>query len=408
MKRILFVDDEPQMLDGLRALLRPQRKRWAMVFVASGEAALAELGRAPFDVIVSDMKMPGMDGATLLERVQERFPGVLRIALSGYAEMETALRTVPVAHQFLMKPCDAQVLESTLDRICNLQSLIHDDAVRAYVSKIQKLPLLPSAFFELTQVLADGTAGVEAVARVVERDAAMCAKVLQLVNSAFVGVGREIVDIEQAVAYLGINMLKELTLIVQVFDPGKANRSVVQTLDELRHHSLLVGRIARQMAGNDRRLAEDAFMAGILHDVGKLILASEHTGVFERITARAHTEQRAMFEVEQEELGVTHAELGGYLLGIWGLPYPIVEATANHHAPERVAQRHGLDTLATTYIANLLTHEQALQRNPAESFAPMDEAYLDALGVRDQLPAWREIAEELGAAAEGNSEQQAA
>lgn len=390
MRRVLFVDDERQVLDALRALMRRKRGEWEMLFVEGGEQAIAELDRQPFDVIVSDMKMPGIDGAALLKHVQEHHARVVRIVHSGYAELEAALRAVPVAHQFITKPCDADVLENVVDRACQLQSLIHDDAVREFIGGIQTLPSLPGVYLELSRVLADERASVEDVARVVERDPSMCAKVLQLVNSAFVGLGRPMTGIEMAVSYLGMNMLKNLALVVKVFNPPAGSHASGAMLDRLSRHSLQVGSIGRQLAGSDRRLADDAFIAGVLHDVGKLILASERPADFERLTARAITESRPLFEVEREELGVTHAELGAYLLGIWGLPYPIVEAAANHHAPGRVPPRGGLDALATTYLANTIAHAQDSGRADAFACAPIDEDYLRSVGVDQLLPDWRE------------------
>src|SRR5215469_9947183 len=116
MTRILFVDDEPKVLDGLRRLLRPQRLQWDMSFIEGGEAALALLDQSPFDVIVSDLKMPGMDGTALLERAREHHPQVVRIVLSEYADLEAAFRAAQVAHQLLLKPCDAEMLRVAIDR----------------------------------------------------------------------------------------------------------------------------------------------------------------------------------------------------------------------------------------------------------------------------------------------------
>ena len=110
MRRILFVDDDPRILEELRDMLRPQRHDWEMAFAPSGDAALALMQASPFDVIVSDMRMPGMDGAALLARVRQEYPQVVRIVLSSHTELSTALRVVPVAHQFLAKPCDAEML----------------------------------------------------------------------------------------------------------------------------------------------------------------------------------------------------------------------------------------------------------------------------------------------------------
>ncbi len=393
MMRILFVDDEQSILDGLRALLRPKRKIWDTEFVTSGAEALVRLEAAHFDVIVTDMRMPGMDGATLLRQVQAKHPGVVRIVLSGHAELESALRTVPVAHQFLLKPCDAEVLESVVQRAYELQKLISNDVLRDFISGVQGLPPIPETYLQLTKLLEDDRSGVSDIARVIEQDPAMCAKVLQLVNSSFIGLGRSISDVEQAVGYLGLNLLKNLTLVVHVFNVkplGEAHRLQVH---RLQRHGLLVGAIARRLAGPDRHFADDAFMAGILHDIGKLLMIEHRPDVFEKAEAAARIEGRPMHETEREMMGVSHAEIGGYLLGIWGLPYPIVEAAANHHDPMRV-HKPSHDVLHSVYLANLLSLEQEKQLNVpgAVTLAP-DNEYLAAAGVPIRWGEWRAIAE---------------
>jgi CheY-like chemotaxis protein len=114
--RILFVDDEPRVLDGLRRMLRSRRREWSLHFAMSGDEALEQLAELPFDVIVSDMRMPRMDGATLLGIVQESFPSVIRIVLTGHTEPEGRAHALPVAHQFLTKPCDPFTLQAAIDR----------------------------------------------------------------------------------------------------------------------------------------------------------------------------------------------------------------------------------------------------------------------------------------------------
>ncbi len=392
MMRILFVDDEQSILDGLRALLRPKRKIWDTEYVTSGAEALARLEQAHFDVIVTDMRMPGMDGATLLRHVQAKHPGVVRIVLSGHAELESALRTVPVAHQFLLKPCDAVVLESVVQRAIDLQKLISNDVLRDFISGVQGLPPIPETYLQLTQLLEDDRSGVSDIARVIEQDQAMCAKVLQLVNSSFIGLGRSISDVEQAVGYLGLNLLKNLTLVVHVFNVKPLGDKHRLQVHRLQRHGLLVGAIARKLAGPGRHFADDAFMAGILHDIGKLLLVEHRPDVFEKAEAAARLQGRPMHETERELLGVTHAEIGGYLLGIWGLPYPIVEAAANHHSP-MVVHKPQHDVLLTVYLANLLSLEQEHAMGvPGAVVEHVDNEYLAATGVPIRWAEWRAIA----------------
>jgi DNA-binding NtrC family response regulator len=115
-KRILFVDDEPALLAGLEKLLRRDRTRWEMVFVLGGHRALEEIRRCPFDAVVSDMRMPDIDGATLLTIVQQERPATARIMLTGYADDAELGRVRPVLHQLLNKPCRVAALREAIER----------------------------------------------------------------------------------------------------------------------------------------------------------------------------------------------------------------------------------------------------------------------------------------------------
>ena len=217
MRRVLFVDDEPRILEGLRRMLRSQRHDWELAFAPGGETALALMEASPFDVIVSDMRMPGIDGAALLCRVREKYPQVVRIVLSGHTELSTALRVVPIAHQFLAKPCDAQMLRVAIERACHLRALLSDEHIRRTVAALGDLPSLPRTYEALTQALADPDTSLQKVAKIIEQDVGISAKVLQLVNSAFFGVSHSMTNIQSAVSYLGINTLKSLVLSVEIF-----------------------------------------------------------------------------------------------------------------------------------------------------------------------------------------------
>ncbi len=392
-RRILFVDDEPDILQGLRDRLRRLRKKWDMVFVESGRKALEALAETQFDVIVTDMRMPQMDGATLLRNVVDKHPEVTRIVLSGHAELAIALRVVPVAHQFLSKPCDPGLLENVVERALNLHALINNDAIHSIVSRVDSLPALPRVYSELVNALSDEMASLEVVANILKQDMAMCAKILQIVNSAFFRRSRSITAIEDAVAYLGSNTVKQLVLAVEVFGadtPRKPPGGI--SMDVLQQHSLLVASIASKMF-KDKQRKEDAYAAALLHDIGKLLLITEMPQQVEEVAATMRETGVSMCSAEQQLFGVTHAEIGGYLLELWGLPYPVVEAVANHHAPNRVAQRD-FDILAAVHIANILANEQMgpLVTGTSGESADLNLDYVNTLGVGDELETWREMA----------------
>lgn len=395
MRRVLFVDDEPEFLEGLKRMLRPQKQEWELAFAPSGATALALMAASPFDVIVTDMRMPGMDGIDLLERVQEEHPQVVRIVLSSHTELSTALRLVPVAHQFLAKPCDAHMLRVAVERACHLKALLHDDSIRRTVGAMGDLPSLPRTYHALTLALADPDTSLQKIARIVELDVGISAKILQLVNSAFFGVARSITNIQKAVGYIGFSTLKCLVLSVEVFRVFAPKGSLLGfSLEDLQRHARLTASIASRLPVPSH-LVDIAIVSGMLHDVGKLIMAWKFPERFVKLMVEARQEKCPLHQVEEREFGFSHAEIGAYLLGLWGLPYAVVEAVALHHAPHRVPHQN-FDAASAVYVANLLAQElDSSSPTMGETGLQSDGEYLVSLGVQDDIPQWRAMAAEI-------------
>lgn len=353
MKRILFVDDDVPVLEGLRMRLRGMRSRWSMTFVESGGQALNELQREPFDVIVSDICMPGISGDRLLRTVSERWPETVRIALSGLSDPEQALRLAPIAHQLLSKPCESPLLENAIERCLTLQDLLRAPPLRAIVGRIRKLPPLRGTYAALQSLLWSQSVTAQQVADVISRDTVIAAKVLQVVNSAFFRQARRISSIEQAVTYLGFSAIRNLVMSAEVFAqfPGKAPGAVFH-LERLQDHVHQVLTVANTLTTR-LPIADDTALAALLHDIGYWVLAHECPRDLERAYALALSKKIPMCVAEREVLGSTHAEIGAYLLGIWGLPYSVVEAVAHHHAPDAVAQSE-FDVLGALATAHAL------------------------------------------------------
>ncbi len=362
MKAILFVDDEPNILLGLERMLRPMRHSWSMSFANSGPQALDLMKEKPFDVIVSDMRMPGMDGAHLLNEVMLRYPRVVRIALSGHSGDETLLRLTGPIHQFLSKPCNPDVLMETVKRAFSLRSLLQDDALVRLVSSFNMLPVLPRSHTRLLEELHAPDISLKVIARIIERDVGMAAKTLQWVNSAYFGVRNHVTSINYAVSLLGLDVIRSMVLTMGVFSEF-ADKSLAPgfSLESFMEHSVAVGAYSKRIAvlnGTDERLANDAFTAGILHDAGKLILAAGCPVEYGSVLSRAPADTAEIDQIERDLLGATHAEVGGYLLGLWGFSDPVVEAVAYHHYPSRCLAR-GVTPVLIVHAANYLAHVNA-------------------------------------------------
>jgi HD-like signal output (HDOD) protein len=363
MKRILFVDDEPSELADLKGRLHSLEPRWTLSFVDSGARAIEELERVGFDVVVSDLRMPGMDGAELLRIVSERWPETIRIVLYGDTDESQILRLVPHAHHYLVKSREAQQLESVIDRSLRLQQLLQQPELRAVVGRIHKLPAMPKVYARLRAALASDNVTTRDVAQIVADDPVIAAKVLQLVNSAFFRLTRRMTNIEQAVTYLGFSAIRNLTLSVEVFSQWpQAPEHTGLNLEYLQTHVHQVAAAARALAAGSVS-ADDALLAGLVHDIGYWILAQECGDELDRSVALAAHERIPMHIAETRIIGASHAQLGAYLLGIWGLPYPIVDAVAHHHVPLSVKPSE-LDLLAVLAIAHSLVPEDDSQASP--------------------------------------------
>jgi HD-like signal output (HDOD) protein len=396
MKRILFVDDEQSVLDGLQNILRKRRKEWQMVFALGGNAALAEMERGAFDVIVSDMRMPGMDGAALLTLVRDRFPGTARIVLSGHSEREATVRALPVVHQFLHKPCDSEVLKSVIERTFHLQRMLQNEAIRTVIGKLDKLPSPPATYLELTQALSNAKTGVREVSEIVERDPAMSAKTLQLVNSAYFGLSRSATTIQQAVAYLGMEVMRGLSLGAHVFATAEGTALSASDLARIQKSSFSTAMLARRFCGTGAH-ADDAFTAGVVCDIGRIVIALGLPETFRQIEEVALATRRPRHVVEQELLGVSHAEVGAYLLGVWGIPIAVVETIAFHHTPGAVPEG-SFDVLAALHVADALV-DKAFSGAEARSSDGVDTEFLQAAGLAAELPRWLALAAEYLSAA---------
>ncbi len=380
MKSVLFVDDEPNVLSGLKRMLRPRRAEWSLHFASSGREALELLQTLHCDVLVTDMRMPDIDGAELLRRTQASHPGVVRIVLSGHAELETALRAVPLAHQFMTKPTEPERLCRTIERACSIQDMLSNPSLRKAVSGIRSLPVLPVIYHELTEKLADENVDLVEAARIVEKDPGLSAKLLKVVNSAFFGVPRRVSGIQDAALMLGSNMLKNLVLGASLFSPDE--HALGLDLAQEQQRGMLVGRLAMQMLER-RQHKEDAFAAGVLLTLGRYLVAIQAREALESILA-AVAGGMPRVEAELQVLGASAAQMGAYLLGLWGLPYSIVEAVAYHERPSQVEARD-FDPLGAVHVANALI-------SPG---ADLDELYVDQSGIRGSLPEWRKAAERI-------------
>ncbi len=387
--QMLFVDDEPAVLKVLNATMRPMANEWDMHFVENGEDALALIQRQPVDAVISDMRMPGMNGVQLLNHVLRLHPQAIRFILSGYSDFQDIISCAGVSHQFLHKPCNLMNLRDSLKRATQLKRQLHHGKLCTLAARLVNLPSMPDLYVEIMDALLSPTSTIQRIADISAKDPALTAKLLQLSNSAFFGINRTVNSASEAVQFLGVGVIQSLALAIPLFNAFDRRKCPAFPLDQIWNHSVQTGVIARRLAREPSESMpppEQAFTAGLLHDIGKLILADSLPQEYGAILAEARERSEPLMLAEKRCFKATHAEVGGYLLALWGLPFPMVDAVAHHHEPGR-AQGTGFDLTGLIHVASAFQHERAKQPDLISS--SIDSDYIQKTGMAARLENWR-------------------
>jgi HD-like signal output (HDOD) protein/CheY-like chemotaxis protein len=385
--RALFVDDEPQILQIIELAMEPLKDQWEMAFAPDALYALGLLENKSFDVVVSDMRMPNMSGADLFAEVQQRWPSTVRIILSGYAEPEQVMKGVATAHQFMRKPFTLKEFLATLQRIQQLQQWVMYEPLRGLVGKMKHLPSIPLVYFLISQALQSPDTHADHIAEIAATDPALTAKMLQLVNSAYFGGGYPISNVTEAVVILGVNNIRAMAMAAHLFSAFDMTNLGGLPLQEICARGIRIGNLAMKIAKREQgstQLLEQAFTAGALHNIGQLIFAAnlptQYAALYRSTKSRGQLE-----EEERRVFSSSHADVGAYLLAIWGLPSPLVEAVGFHHEPSR-SKDTSFTPLTAVHVARGL-----LQEAPSRTkTAPFDTKYLARLELTDRVDVWRQ------------------
>jgi HD-like signal output (HDOD) protein len=401
-KRLLFVDDEQMILDGLRRALWSMRSDWDMQFVSSGKDALEALDRESFDAIISDMRMPQMDGVQLLDTVKEKHGQMVRIILSGQASKEAVLRSVLPAHQLLSKPCDLQQLKGRLSQAFASRDLLRNQPLASIVSRMRSLPSLPALYLELTEALQSENTSLRQIEEIIEKDVGMAAKILQLANSAFIAAHGRVSSLHEALSLIGAETVRSLTLSIHVFSQSSREPSTAAHFSALWVHSVAVAALAQRIAMQETRkkaVADEAFTTGLIHDVGKIVLLSEMANEYTRVIQEADGNPPSFHEMEMQQLGCTHGQVGAYLMSVWGLPSTIVQAVEYHDRPSELEGRD-FAPLTAVHCADVIVSSSDTAHVNRD--VELDAEYGQGLGVTGKITEWSENYAERMLAAEEN------
>ncbi len=385
--RLVLVDNEHHVASAHRRAMHTVRPEWDVVLASNATEALAAMEASTADIFISELGKPPTDGVALFETIKERWPATVRIALSEFAERSVALRLERSVHRFLHKPCDTYMLAMLIERSSTLRSAVHDPEVLAAIGGLESIPRPPVTVQALEKVLADPDAGVIAVAAVINRDAALTARLLRVVNSSFFGVGRQVTRVDAAVNFMGVSLVRAIALADGATRSFTVDPDVLD-LDEWNMHAVRVAASARDITlaicPQDRSLADEAFLAGLLHDVGQVVLAGVAPSVWKTLEMDAVAQALPLNDVERQANRVSHSLVGAYLLSLWGLPSSVVEAVAFHHTPERLSGTM-FDAAIAVHVADALA-----ARMPGRTSPLMHLPSVAGAGITDeQLNSWR-------------------
>ncbi len=389
--RVLFVDDEENVLSALRRMLRGKLLGCELLFVDNGPEALEMIAQHPVDVIVSDMRMPGMDGATLLAHVRANDPRTIRIVLSGFASEESILRAVGPAHQYLTKPCSSDVLCDVIERALSLRRFLDEPALLSLVGGVETLPSPPGIYAMLMAALEDPTKTSKDVAAIISRDIAMTAETLKLTNSHYFSRPNGVMSVEQAVRILGIPTIRTLALSVGFFREFQGAEDLRWLIERVTRRSLVLAERARALAVAtrlDKKTIEQSFCAGMLAEIGILVMIERWPERYLNVLSRVREKGLRIEDAEEQEFGVSHTRLGGYLMGLWGVVDPVVEAICYYTTPSRSAVRT-ITPLTMVHVARYLNVDGVLSAD-IQNVSGLDERYLEESDALRLIALWQQ------------------
>lgn len=397
--RILFLDDDPMVLQGLKRALHRRGDVWQMRFVGTPDAAFAEMQREPAEVVVSDLRMPGMDGVQFLDRIAALWPSTVRIILSGQTERETLLKAIGPAPQFLSKPCSADRLDMVISRALRLRRLLGDHDFLERIGQMRAIPSPPGIYTRLMDAIRDDATPLDAVSRIVAKDMGFSTRLLQIANSPIFALPMTISDVGHATRLLGLDTIRALALTHGMVASLQGVELGGLPIDALWREGVQCGTVTRHMAMAMRaptELANEAALAGMLHGIGQLLMAMNDPRRHHAARSGANAGKLSLTDAEEKLFGFNHALAGGYLLHLWGFPDAVVEGVIGWPFPSRLGALPNLPTPAD--FVHLARVAMAMECEPGGALedADGDLARLEALAPLTEITRWIHACPHLG------------
>lgn len=394
-RKILFVGAEPARRSDLLAI----NPEWDIHLAADGAAAEPFLDRA-LDALVVDEMLPDTDGFQFLENAQLRAPEAHRLIVTELGDARSAVKSMRAGHQCVPKPWDAMLIGEAIERAFALSLWLGKPALRTLIERMKVVPSPPDLYFAVVRALNAPERDLDDVSRKAAQDPAMTARLLQVANSAALGLRHEVASVGEAINFLGLQTTRSLILLAHTFSYCDRSKASGFSIERLWQHSLLTGALAQRIAreeGAGPKIREQAFLAGVLHDIGELLFAVNMPAEYQRAIKLARESwdggaRMPFWQIEAEFIGVSHADLGAELMARWNLPLPVVEAIALHHRPAPMISK-GFSPLAAVHAADVLANELEPSTDSLDR-TELDREFLGHLGLSHRYADWRDACQD--------------
>ncbi len=378
-KRLLFVDDEVDVLESLISGF--SFSDYEIFSASSGIEALSILEKENIELILADTRMPDMDGFELLKQVKEKYPKLIRVILSEFADRDEVVKAVQynTAKLYVYKPWQNEELIQIFDQLFGTEELLEKCNLSLFVNNLMELPTIPTSFQRIMRLI-DQDAEISKISEEIEHDQAIASKVLHVANSAFYNMKTG--SVKFAVAYIGLLNTRNLLLSTSVLDMFQGSGVVAKNMANIWQHAYLTNRVLFYIYENclNKKLPDSCQSAGLLHNVGVVFFLKFNPKAYIKILDELFTKNADILDMERAMSGITHQEAGGYLLKWWDLPYPIVETALYHHSPSNPSIINK-ELVSAVHIA--IRHAWKLLKNKNFTW-DQDMAAYEILGIGEE------------------------
>lgn len=382
---ILIVDNQPNAYQGLKRVLWTQKPDWDLTYAENAQKALDLMDAGEFDVIVSDVKMPVMDGSELLNHVVTQYPDIIRVVLSGQCDQNAAFKLVNTTHLFLEKPCDPKTFIDFIECVNKNKLILNNPDIIKIINGIKNIPSMPMTYLKLNHVLEQKNINVNTIVDIISNDVALAAKILQMVNSAFFSLNWRVTNLTQAINVLGIDTLKMLVLsygLIQKFEIKQIGKFSTEVLWKENTNVAFLAKELAVKCHEPENVVEEVFVSSLLLKIGILLLAKDYSKKFDEALKLATETSSALSDAEKQIYACSHAEIGSYLLSIWGLPTEIVETVASHLTPKCENSKTSKILMYAHYASSFVGTSSKLTPNP---HARLDVDFLEFMGIKKDI-----------------------